>query len=96
MTVFPETGESKTQSDLFLVVSESGSEYFVDGREGVCDYPDARQNLDADDRCKHERRVRYATGETPIPKWVNTDAIDEMLRMYAKRSSGSFQCRPTE
>ncbi len=82
MTVLPETGRVKDADDLFLVVSESGSEYLVDGREGVCDCPDARQNLDADDSCKHERRVRYATGETPIPEWVNTEAIDSMLGFH--------------
>ncbi|CAM2767643.1 hypothetical protein PNP85_08865 [Halobacterium salinarum] len=79
MTVLPDTGRVNDADDLYLVVSESGSEYLVDAREGACDCPDARHNLAADDSCKHERRVRYATGETLIPEWTNADAIDPQL-----------------
>jgi len=79
MTVLPDTGRVNDADDLYLVVSESGSEYLVDAREGACDCPDARHNLTADESCKHERRVRYATGETLIPAWTNADAIDPQL-----------------
>jgi predicted nucleic acid-binding Zn finger protein len=86
MTVLPETGRVKGADDLYLVVSESGSEYIVDTREGRCDCPDAHYNLEADERCKHERRVRYATGETAIPMWADTDAIDSHLGLQTARS----------
>lgn len=79
MTVLPETGRAKGAADLYLVVSESGSEYLVDTREGRCDCPDAHYNLDPEERCKHESRVNYATGQMPIPEWVNVDAIDPLL-----------------
>ncbi|MUV60395.1 hypothetical protein [Halobacterium sp. CBA1126] len=86
MTVLPDTGSVKDADDLYLVVSESGSEYLVDAREGACDCPDARHNLDANDSCKHERRVRYATGETLIPEWANADAIDSQLGIHTTRN----------
>ena len=86
MTVLPETGRVKGADDLYLVVSESGSEYLVDTRESRCDCPDAHYNLEADEQCKHERRVRYATGETPIPAWTDTDAIDPHLGLQTARS----------
>lgn len=86
MTVLPDTGRVKGADDLFLVVSESGSEYLVDTREGRCDCPDAQYNLEPEERCKHERRVRYATGETPIPAWTDTDAIDSHLGLQTARS----------
>lgn len=86
MTVLPETGRVKGADDLYLVVSESGSEYLVDTREGRCDCPDAHYNLESDERCKHERRVHYATGETAIPMWADTDAIDSHLGLQTARS----------
>ncbi|MFB6083861.1 MAG: SWIM zinc finger family protein [Halorientalis sp.] len=73
MTVLPEGG------DVFTVVSESGSEYRVDAVEGRCTCPDSQQNLSDDERCKHERRVAFATGDRPVPSWVNTDAVDSLL-----------------
>jgi hypothetical protein len=86
MTVLPDTGRVRNADDLYLVVSGSGSEYLVDRREGRCDCPDAQHNLDADEQCKHERRVAYATGETPIPEWTDTDAIDPQLGLQTARS----------
>lgn len=79
MTVLPKTGRAKDANGLFLVVSESGSEYLVDSGESRCDCPDAEYNLEADEHCKHEQRVNYATGRTPIPAWVDTEAIDPQL-----------------
>lgn len=79
MTVLPDTGRVKNADDLFLVVSESGSEYLVDTREGRCDCPDAEYNLEPEERCKHERRVAYATGSEPIPLWADQSAIDPQL-----------------
>jgi hypothetical protein len=79
MTVLPETGRVKNADDLFLVISESGSEYLVDAREGRCDCPDAEYNLDPGEQCKHERRVAYATGSEPVPLWADQTAIDPQL-----------------
>jgi hypothetical protein len=87
MTVLPDTGRVKNADDLYLIVSGSGSEYLVDAREGRCDCPDAQHNLDADDRCKHERRVEYATGQRPIQTWVNVNAIDPQLGMHTEETT---------
>jgi hypothetical protein len=76
MTVLPEMGRAENAPDLYLVVSESGSEYLVDTREGACECPDA---VNRDVRCKHLRRVGYATGETPIPAQANAEAVDDGL-----------------
>jgi len=64
---------------IFSVTTESGSEYRVDAVEGRCTCPDAQYNLNDDESCKHVRRVAFATGERPIPSWVNTEAVDSQL-----------------
>ena len=84
MTVLPDTGRAKGADDLYLVVSQSGSEYLVDVRESRCDCPDAVHNLDATEQCKHERRVGYASGEIPIPEWVNVGAIDSQIGVHTE------------
>jgi len=61
--------------DMYSVTTESGSEYRVDARGGRCTCPDHQYR---DVRCKHVRRVAFATGERPIPSWVNMDAVDEL------------------
>jgi hypothetical protein len=86
MTVLPDTGRADDANDLYLVVSASGSEYLVDSRGGRCDCPDAHHNLESDERCKHERRVNYATGQTPIPTWADTAAVDPHLGLQTARS----------
>jgi hypothetical protein len=76
MTVLPLGGE------VYSVTTESGSEYRVDARTGRCDCPDAKHNLPTDDgreQCKHSARVAYATGERPVPAWVDTEAVDPDL-----------------
>lgn len=73
MSALPEGG------DIYTVVSESGSSYKVDSRQGRCSCPDSQHNLDDDESCKHERRVAFATGVHEVPDWVNTDAIDPQL-----------------
>jgi hypothetical protein len=71
MTVLPEGG------DIYSVTTESGSEYRVDGREGRCTCPDHRHR---GARCKHLRRVAFATGARPIPGDVAlTGAVDPDL-----------------
>ena len=68
MTVLPEGGE------VYTVVGENGSTYRVDGREGRCTCPDHEHR---GVRCKHIRRVAFATGAEPIPGEV--DGVDELL-----------------
>ena len=41
LTVLEDVGRVRGAEDLFLVVSESGSEYLVDRRTGRCGCPDA-------------------------------------------------------
>jgi len=77
LTVLDDTGRARDAPGLYLVVSESGSEYLVDAVEGVCECPDHRHR---DVRCKHLRRVAFATGERPIP--ADVDGIDEQLGMH--------------
>jgi len=75
MTVLDQ-GAARGAEDCYVVVTESGSEYFVDLRSGSCTCPDA---MHRDRRCKHQRRAAFATGARPIPEWVDTDAIDPDL-----------------
>ena len=70
MTVLDEGG------DTYSVTTESGSEYRVDAREGRCTCPDDEHR---DARCKHRRRVAFATGEESIPAWADIDAVDPQL-----------------
>jgi hypothetical protein len=77
LTVLDDVGRVRHAPELYLVVSESGSEYLVDTRgEGACECADHRHR---GARCKHLRRVAFATGEREIPPWVDTDALDEQL-----------------
>jgi hypothetical protein len=80
MTTIPLDGE------MYSVTTESGSEYRVDAREGRCNCPDARHNLADDERCKHERRVRFATGDMPIPAWVDVGTVDPQLGEHVEDS----------
>lgn len=41
LTVLEDVGCVRGAADLFLVVSQSGTEYLVDARDGVCECPDA-------------------------------------------------------
>jgi hypothetical protein len=78
MTVLPETGRAEDADNLYLVVTEGGSEYLVDAHTGVCECPDY-QHREPEGGCKHLHRVAYATGETPVPAWTDVDAIDSHL-----------------
>jgi predicted nucleic acid-binding Zn finger protein len=74
MSVLPEGG------DVYTVVGENaGGEYTVDLRAGRCTCPDAQYRLEDGEQCKHVRRAAYATGERPIPAWIDADAIDDHL-----------------
>lgn len=57
---------------LFSVTTQSGSEYTVDLREGVCSCPDYR-NREPEGGCKHLRRTRIEVGQ------VDIDALAESL-----------------
>jgi predicted nucleic acid-binding Zn finger protein len=57
---------------LFLVVTESGSEYRVDLCEPACTCPDFEYRDDIQE-CKHIRRVRIEVGQ------VDIDALAESL-----------------
>jgi len=71
MTVLGEGG------DVFTVVGENGGgEYKVDSRKGRCTCPDHQHRAA---RCKHIRRVAFATGEEAIPAWVDRDSVDSQL-----------------
>jgi hypothetical protein len=78
-SVLDEIGRARGADDLYLVVSESGSEYLVDARLGSCECPD---HTHREVRCKHIRRVAYATGDRPVPAGVDTDAVDPQLGMH--------------
>lgn len=64
LTVLPDQGRARDAPGMALVVSESGSEYLVDVRDGACTCPDAEYR---DVECKHIRRARFATGADAIP-----------------------------
>ena len=79
MTVLPLGG------GLYSVTTQSGSEYHVDALEGRCTCPDKQHNLEDGELCKHERRVRFATGEWDVPAWVNADEVDAQLGEHVQR-----------
>jgi len=64
--------------DMYRVVGENGGTYTVDARLGACECPDW-QYREPEGGCKHMRRVQFATGDRPIPTWVDPDAVDSLL-----------------
>lgn len=63
--------------DIYTVVGENGNgEHRVDAREERCTCPDHKHR---GVRCKHIRRVAFATGEESIPAWADREAIDDQL-----------------
>lgn len=75
--------------DVYSVTTQSGSEYRVDALKGRCTCPDAEYNLPTDDgrkRCKHAARVAFATGERPIPAWVDADEVDAQLGEHVEET----------
>ena len=57
--------------DRYVVVSESGATYLVDAGASTCTCPDSRFR---GNRCKHVRRVEFATGAREIPPGL--DGVD--------------------
>lgn len=74
LTVLDDLPPVAGDDDRYVVVSESGATYVVDLGEGTCTCPDYRYR---GGRCKHLRRVEFATGKRPIP--VGVDAVDPDL-----------------
>jgi hypothetical protein len=74
LTVLADVGRAKGADGLYLVVSQSGSEYLVDTHTGACECPDHEYR---GVHCKHARRVAFATGERPVPAGV--DGVDPQL-----------------
>ena len=62
--------------DVYTVVSDSGREYTVDVRDGVCECGDSTHRSVT---CKHQFRALAATGRLSIPSWADRGAIDPML-----------------
>jgi hypothetical protein len=77
MTVLPLGG------DVYSVTTQSGSEYRVDAREGRCTCPDHEYR---EVRCKHIRRVAFATGKQPIPAQVDADEVDGQLGEHVEET----------
>lgn len=63
---------------LFVVAGEGGNTYRVDAETGACTCPDAEYRQ-PDGGCKHARRVALWRGETTVPEWADTDALDPLL-----------------
>jgi len=76
MSVLPDGPRAKHAPGLYLVVSQSGSAYLVDHRDGRCECWNDKTTTGP---CKHRRRVAFATGEREIPAWVDDDAVDDQL-----------------
>jgi len=74
MSVLDNIGLARGGPGLYLVVSSSGSEYLVDTRDGTWECPDDEYRAIT---CKHRRRVAFATGERPIPGWVQRERLDD-------------------
>lgn len=65
------------EGDVYTVVGENGGgEYRVDTRKGRCTCADHEYRSA---RCKHIRRVAFATGEEAIPAWIDGDSLDSQL-----------------
>lgn len=80
LSVLDDLGRARGADDLYMVVSESGSEYLVDVRgAGSCECPDATYR---DVTCKHQRRVKFATGLRPVPAGIDPADVDDQLGVH--------------
>lgn len=82
LTVLPDVDRAAGAAGLYEVVSESGSQYLVDAREGVCECPDFEYRALGPKGCKHLRRVAFATGRRPIPPAIDRDDVDPQLGQH--------------
>jgi len=76
ITILPNAGNGDGET-IVTAVSESGSSYTVDVREGRCGCPDS-EHRNPDGGCKHLRRARFALGLRRVPEAPHVD-IDPRL-----------------
>lgn len=90
MTVLPDHGRAEDALGLFAVIGENGNgEYLVDARTESCECNDAKYR-DPEGGCKHLRRCRIATGETPVPASALSEseiAIDDTFGVHVDGSA---------
>ncbi|WP_338740226.1 SWIM zinc finger family protein [Haloplanus salilacus] len=78
MAVLPKGG------DIYTVVGQNqNGEYAVDSRKSRCTCADHRYR---GTRCKHIRRVAFATGERVAPAWVDADEVDAQLGEHVEET----------
>lgn len=82
LTVLEDIDRVRGADDLYLVVSESGSEYLVDMQEGACECDDHRYR---GSKCKHARRIEFATGSRPVPGNADVE-VDPQLGEHVSGS----------
>lgn len=75
LTVLEDQGDVRGRTGEYEVVSESGSSYVVNTLLGTCDCPDAEYR---GVKCKHRRRVEFATGAREVPTDAGID-VDPSL-----------------
>lgn len=81
LTVTPNIGRAAGADDLALVTSQSGREYLVDVRDGVCECPDHEYR---GIECKHLIRARIAMGKVTIDAATLAEFdVDPQLGMHA-------------
>lgn len=83
MTVIPHGG----RSGMFDVYSESGNEYVVDLRDGVCECGDFIHR-EPQGGCKHQRRVRIEFGITDVPPGLRSEYAAPLDVELARRRRG--------
>lgn len=76
MLVLADSPRVRRDTDGRYHVISGESDYIVDLISGTCGCPDA---LHRGTECKHQRRAAFATGRRPIPRWAETDALDDSL-----------------
>lgn len=79
MSVLADIGRARGAPGLYTVVGQNGGTYLVDTDTGACECPDHEYR---DVRCKHVRRVAFATGQRDLPEWVDRDAVDPDLGQH--------------
>jgi len=92
LTVLEDYGRARGADDLYMVVSQSGKEYLVDARDGVCECPDFEYRCSGI-RCKHLWRVAYATGDAAIPTDADVD-VDPQLGEHIDASPRADSPQP--
>ena len=74
-------------SGMFDVYSESGNEYVVDLRDGVCECGDFIHR-EFQGGCKHQRRVRIEFGITDVPHGLRSEHAAPLDVELARRQRG--------